>query len=91
MPTRLVAWADYMPGALARWAAHAGVGGVCIEHFILHPALVERLRSDGLSVSTGTINDATLAARAAALGVEAITTDRPAALHRELAAMSLAA
>lgn len=57
----------------------------------LHPGLVDRLRSDGLSVSTGTVNDVTLAARAAALGVDAITTDRPAALHRELAATSLAA
>jgi glycerophosphoryl diester phosphodiesterase len=91
MPTRLVACADYMPAALARWAALAGVGGVCIEHFLLHPALVERLRSDGLSVTTGTVNDATLAARAAALGVDAITTDRPAALHHELAATSQAA
>jgi glycerophosphoryl diester phosphodiesterase len=91
MPARLIAWADYMPAALAQWAALAGVGGVCIEHFLLHPALVQRLRSDGLSVSTGTINDATLAARAAALGVDAITTDRPAALYRELAATSLAA
>jgi hypothetical protein len=64
---------------------------VCIEHFLVHPALVERLRFDGISITTGTINDATLATRAAALGVDAITTDRPAALHRELAAMSLAA
>ncbi len=91
MPARLVAWADYTPAALARWAARAGVGGVCIEHFLLHPALVERLRLGGLSVTTGTVNDATLAARAAAVGVDAITTDRPAALHHELAKMSLAA
>jgi glycerophosphoryl diester phosphodiesterase len=91
MPARLVAWADYAPGALARWAGRAGVGGICIEHFLLHPALVERLRVGGLSVTTGTVNDAALAARAAALGVDAITTDRPAALHGELAAMSLAA
>lgn len=91
MPARLVAWADYAPAALARWAARAGVGGICIEHFLLHAALVERLRFGGLSVSTGTVNDARLAARAAALGVDAITTDRPAALHHELAAMSLAA
>jgi glycerophosphoryl diester phosphodiesterase len=91
MPARLVAWADYMPAALARWAARAGVGGVCIEHFLLHPALVERLRLGGLSVTTGTVNDAELAARAAALGVDAITTDRPAALHHELAARSQAA
>ncbi len=91
LATRLIAWADYMPTALARWARQAGVGGVCIEHFLLHPALVERLQAQGLSVTTGTINDAVLAARAAALGVDAITTDRPAALHRELAAASLAA
>ncbi len=91
MPARLVAWADYAPDALARWAALAGVAGVCIEHFLLHPALIERLRSGGLSVTTGTINDATLAARAAALGVDAITTDRPAALQHELAARSQAA
>jgi glycerophosphoryl diester phosphodiesterase len=57
----------------------------------LHPALVERLRSGGLSLTTGTVNDAALAARAAALGVDAITTDRPAALHYELAAVSVAA
>jgi glycerophosphoryl diester phosphodiesterase len=91
MPARLVAWADYAPGALVRWAALAGVGGVCIEHFLLHPALVERLRSGGLSVTTGTVNDPTLATRAAALGVDAITTDRPAPLHHELATISLAA
>jgi glycerophosphoryl diester phosphodiesterase len=91
MPARLVAWADYAPAALVRWAALAGVGGVCIEHFLLHPGLVERLRFGGLSVSTGTVNDAALAARAAALGVDAITTDRPAALRHELAATSLAA
>jgi glycerophosphoryl diester phosphodiesterase len=71
MPARLVAWADYAPAALARWASRAGVGRVCIEHFLLHPALVERLRREGLSVTTGTVNDATLAARAAALGVDA--------------------
>ncbi len=91
MPARLVAWADYAPDALARWAALAGVGGVCIEHILLHPGLVDRLRSDGLSVTTGTVNDAMLAARSAALGVDAITTDRPAALYRELAATPLAA
>jgi glycerophosphoryl diester phosphodiesterase len=91
MPARLVAWADYAPAALGRWAGLAGVRGVCIEHFLLHPGLVDRLRSDGLSVTTGTVNDAALAARAAALGVDAITTDRPAALHCALAATSLAA
>jgi glycerophosphoryl diester phosphodiesterase len=91
MPARLVAWADYAPAALARWAKRADVGGVCIEHFLLHPALLEQLRRGGLSVTTGTVNDAALVARVVALGVDAITTDRPAALHRELATMALAA
>jgi len=36
MPARLVAWADCAPAALARWAALARVGGVCIEHLLLH-------------------------------------------------------
>jgi glycerophosphoryl diester phosphodiesterase len=91
LPARLIIWADYAPRALLRWATNAGVGGVCIEHFLLHRALVERLNAGGLAVSTGTINDATLAARAASLGIQAITTDRPAALRRELVEASLAA
>jgi glycerophosphoryl diester phosphodiesterase len=84
-------WADYEPDALIDWAARTGVAGVCVEHFLLRAELTARFRHAGLSVSTGTINDAVLAGRAAALGVQAITTDRPAALHHELAAMRLAA
>ncbi len=84
MLARLIIWADYAPGALLGWASEAGVGGVCIEHFLLHPALVDRLQAGGLSVSTGTINDRTLAAWAASLGIDVITTDRPGALRREL-------
>jgi glycerophosphoryl diester phosphodiesterase len=91
LPARLIIWADYALGALLGWAAETGVRGVCIEHFLLHRALVQTLRAGGLSVSTGTINDATLARRAASLGVEAITTDRPAALQRELVEAALAA
>jgi glycerophosphoryl diester phosphodiesterase len=91
LPARLVVWADYAPDALIGWATRAGVGGVCIEHFLLRPALVTRLRLGGLSVSTGTINEVSLARRACALGVDAITTDRPAALHHYLAAMKVAA
>jgi glycerophosphoryl diester phosphodiesterase len=64
---------------------------VCIEHFLLHPALLHRLRAGGLSVTTGTINDPTLAAWAASLGIDAITTDRPGALRRELVQSELAA
>ena len=42
-------------------------------------------------MTTGTINDPVLAGRAADLGVEAITTDRPAGLRAELAAVERAA
>ena len=80
---RLIVWADYAPSALARWARRAGVQGVCVEHFLLHEALVEQLRAGGLSVTTGTVNDIELASRVARLGVEAITTDRPAGLLEE--------
>jgi glycerophosphoryl diester phosphodiesterase len=91
LPARLVVWADYEPDALIAWAARRGVGGVCVEHFLLRAELMARLRLGGLSVSTGTINDVSLARRAAALGVGAITTDRPAALHRQLTTVTLAA
>ena len=91
LSARLVTCADYAPDALARWARRTGVAGVCVEHFLLHAELVEHLRAHGLSVSTGTINDPALALRAAALGVDAITTDRPAALRKELVALARAA
>ena len=91
LPARLVIWADYEPDALIRWATRTGVGGVCVEHFLLRPELMARLRLGGLSVSTGTINDVALAIRSIALGVDAITTDRPAALRRQLTGLTLAA
>jgi glycerophosphoryl diester phosphodiesterase len=56
------------------------VQGVCVEHFLLHAALVDQLRASGLSVTTGTINDLELARRVARMGVDAITTDVPAQL-----------
>jgi glycerophosphoryl diester phosphodiesterase len=91
LPARLVVWADYEPHALIDWAARRGVHGVCIEHFLLRRELVSTLRLGGLSVTTGTINDATLARRVIALGVDAITTDHPAALRHELSFAALAA
>jgi glycerophosphoryl diester phosphodiesterase len=91
LAARLVVWADYEPDALIAWAARRGVRGVCIEHFLLRAELVSRLRLGGLSVTTGTINDPTLARRVIALGVDAITTDDPATLRRELSFEALAA
>lgn len=86
LPARLVIWADYAPQALARWARRHRVVGVCVEHFVLSRPLVAALRRGGLSVTTGTVNDAVLLRRVAAHGVDAVTTDDPAALRARLAA-----
>jgi glycerophosphoryl diester phosphodiesterase len=85
LPARLVIWADYTPHALVGWARRHRVEGVCVEHFMLSPALVAALRRGGLSVTTGTVNDAALLRRVTALGVDAVTTDDPAALRAGLA------
>lgn len=81
---RLIIWADYAPAALALWAADLGLRGVSVEHFLLGEPLVAALRDAGLSVTTGTINDAALAERALAHAPDAITTDRPHELAAEL-------
>jgi glycerophosphoryl diester phosphodiesterase len=90
---RLIVWADYAPETLVAWARAAGIAGVCVEHFLLHSSLIDELRSGGLSVTTGTVNDFELALRVARLGVDAITTDRPAELlahaHEQEALSSL--
>jgi DNA-binding response OmpR family regulator len=49
------------------------------------PTRVWALRRGGLSVTTGTVNDAALLRRVAAFGVDAVTTDDPAALRARLA------
>jgi glycerophosphoryl diester phosphodiesterase len=81
LPARLVIWADYAPAALVRWAVRNRVRGVCVEHFLLSRPLVAALRRGGLSVTTGTVNETALLQRAAALGVDAVTTDDPAFLR----------
>jgi glycerophosphoryl diester phosphodiesterase len=71
--------ADNAPGTLVT-GTRGWVEGVCVEHFLLRSALVDELRTGGLSVATGTVNDFDLALRVARLGVDAITTDCPAEL-----------
>ena len=81
LPARLVIWADYAPATLARWARRKGVGGVCVEHFLLSAPLVATLRSGGLSVATGTVNEPALLDRVLRFGPDAVTTDTPHALR----------
>ena len=65
--SRLVVWAEYAPEALAAWAVSRGVTGVSVEHFLLAPKLVSVFRLAGLSVSSGTVNDAESLARVSEL------------------------
>jgi glycerophosphoryl diester phosphodiesterase len=82
--SRLVIWADYAPEALAAWAVSRGVTGVSVEHFLLSPKLVSVFRLAGLSVNTGTVNDAELLTRVTELASpDAVCTDRPAELRAE--------
>jgi glycerophosphoryl diester phosphodiesterase len=85
LSSRLIVWADYEPEALAGWAAGNGVAGVSIEHFLLSDRLVGALRTDGLSVNTGTVNDAEVLERVLAFGPDAVVTDRPHELRAEAA------
>jgi glycerophosphoryl diester phosphodiesterase len=80
---RLVLWADRRGDALAAWAEGAGLHGVCVEHFLLSPSLVEPLAARGLSVTTGTVNHAALLESLLGLGIDAVTSDRPHELRAE--------
>jgi len=82
---RLVTWADYLPEALAGWAREHGIHGVSVEHFLISEQFVSTFRLAGLSVNTGTINHVELLGRVMELGVDAVCTDRPHELARELA------
>jgi glycerophosphoryl diester phosphodiesterase len=82
--SRLVVWADYAPEALAAWAVRTRVFGVSIEHFLITPELCAVFRLAGLSVNTGTVNDAELLIRVCELvSPDAVSTDDPAGLRAE--------
>ena len=87
--TRLVIWADYAPQVLARWAMRMGVTGVKVEHFLLTPELVGTLRTAGITVSTGTVNDVELLEKVMTARPHCITTDRPHELRGEAIARGL--
>jgi glycerophosphoryl diester phosphodiesterase len=83
---RLVLWADCPVDPLAAWAEDAGLHGVCVEHFLLTPALSEPFLARGLSVTTGTVNHPALLEPLLGLGLDAVTSDRPHELRAELLA-----
>jgi glycerophosphoryl diester phosphodiesterase len=81
---RLVVIAGHQIPELAAWGNRTGLHGVCVEHFLLTPALVETLRAAGLSVTTGTVNHGALLAPLLRLGLDAITSDSPHELRAEV-------
>jgi glycerophosphoryl diester phosphodiesterase len=87
--TRLVIWADYAPEILAGWALRHGITGVKVEHFLLSDELVGLLRAAGITVSTGTVNDADLLQEVLRAEPRCITTDRPHELREEAVARGL--
>jgi glycerophosphoryl diester phosphodiesterase len=81
---RLVIIADYRIHTLAAWGRRVGLHGVCVEHFLLSPALVATLQAFGLSVTTGTVNHAAMLEPLLPLGLDAVTSDSPHELRRAL-------
>ena len=72
---------------IATKAKAADFDGVDLDwHFPLDAAAIAKFKQQGLKVAVWTVNDAEVASRLAAAGVDGITTDRPAWLRDQLGA-----
>ena len=76
--------APHEPTALRRWATDQGISGLILEAEFWADRHVAEWRQAGLSVMCGVCNDAVLARRVLEFGPDAISTDRPHELRREL-------
>ena len=76
---RLVLVGSALPPRDATW-----LDGACVKVDRFDESLVAAGHQRGLDLSVWTVNDEQQAARLASLGVDAILTDRPAALRRAL-------
>ncbi|MBI3972758.1 MAG: glycerophosphodiester phosphodiesterase [Chloroflexi bacterium] len=65
------------PAATSRQTVDLGAGFLSPQHTAASPALVEAAHRAGLPVGVWTVDDPALLERLAALGVDAITTNRP--------------
>ena len=82
--TRLIVAAPHEPTALRRWATDQGISGLILEAEFWADRHLDEWREAGLSVMSGVCNDAVLARRVLEFGPDAISTDRPHELRREL-------
>ena len=83
--TRLIVAAPHQPEALRSWAVDGGVTGLILEAEFWSARHVDEWRSAGLSLMCGVCNDDVLARRVLAYEPDAISSDRPNELRRELA------
>jgi glycerophosphoryl diester phosphodiesterase len=83
--SRLVAWSDYAPEALAEWVVSHGMIGVSFEGFILSERVVRPLHGAGLTISAGAVNKVDQARKLEPLRVDILVSDRPHELRSELA------
>jgi glycerophosphoryl diester phosphodiesterase len=84
LSSRLVAWSDYAPEALAEWAVGHGMIGVSFEGFILSESVVRPLHDSGLTISVGAVNTVDQARKLEPLGVDILVSDGPHELRAEL-------
>jgi glycerophosphoryl diester phosphodiesterase len=82
--SRLIVACAYAPTSLAEWATAARITGVILEAPYFAQAPIDIWRAAGLSVMSGVVNDARLAEVVLPFGPDAISTDRPHELRREL-------
>jgi glycerophosphoryl diester phosphodiesterase len=82
--TRLIVAAPHQPAALRTWATEQGITGLILEAEFWASRHLDEWRSAGLSVMSGVCNDVVLARRVLEFEPDAISTDRPHELQREL-------
>lgn len=81
--TGLLLWGPVDPLSAIHHAVDRGHGAIVPAHDQVDAGLMERARREGLRVVTWTVNEPAEATRLAALGVDAIITDRPGELIAE--------
>jgi len=78
--TGLLLWGPVDPKSAIRHAVDGGHGTIIPEHDQVDAELMESARREGLRVFTWTVDDVEEAIRLAAMGVDAIITNRPGEL-----------